>query len=102
VKVYAVWFDMYPGDERSKWPEKVLDDARVVHFWDEGKVVGRWLADQADLPAKDGVSWDMFLLYGPDAQWETDELPAPRITWGRPIFRARRRLRRHMRPLLTD
>src|SRR5262249_44506425 len=44
VRAYAVWFNMFPGDARSKWPSNLLTDARVIHRWDEPKAVGLWYA----------------------------------------------------------
>ena len=42
LRVYAIWFNMFPGDARSKWPPSLLTDHRVIHRWDEGKIVGMW------------------------------------------------------------
>ena len=44
VTVYAVWFAMVDTDERERWQPGLLDDPRVRHYWDEGKVAGRWFA----------------------------------------------------------
>jgi len=40
LRVYAVWFNMYPGDARGKWPAELLTDHRVVHYWDERRLLG--------------------------------------------------------------
>ena len=44
LRAYVIWFNMYPGDERSKWPPNLLTDVRVIHRWDEPKAVGLWYA----------------------------------------------------------
>ena len=46
LKVYAVWFSMYPTDERDNWPSDILTDDRVVHYWDETRSVGRWYMER--------------------------------------------------------
>ena len=47
LRVYAIWFNMFPGDARSKWRSDLLTDSRVTHWWDDGKVVGRWYQEHA-------------------------------------------------------
>jgi hypothetical protein len=39
VKVYAVWYEMYPGDSPDDFPQarKLMPDKRVAHFWDQSK-----------------------------------------------------------------
>jgi len=49
---------------------------------------GRWFASRVD--GVDGISWDFYYLYGPDAIWET--VPAPLVgtggdhLWGTLLF----------------
>ena len=79
VRVYAIWFDMYPGDARAEWPSDLLTDARVTHRWDEGKVVGTFFGKNKarlqprlspDSSGMDGeILWDAYLLYGASARW---------------------------------
>lgn len=101
LRVYAVWFSMYPTDRRENWPPDVLTDHRITHWWDEEKAVGRWYMQrtpdmQAALaPGSSGfagdVLWDAYIVYGPDATWETG--PAHLRRWGRTILRTRDELR---------
>ena len=84
-------------DSRSRWPEHVLADPRVLHFWDEGKVVGRWY-EQKVTHRGDEVEWDAFFLYGPEASW--DAKPPLVVTWGRTILSAKERLREAFHQLL--
>ena len=109
LRVYAVWFNMFPTDLRERWPADALTDRRVVHWWDEEKRVGRWYAQQMDdikdrlAPgARDAggtILWDAYLVYGPDARW--DETPSGLRRWGRPIFATRESLEEEVGRLLT-
>lgn len=107
IRVYAIWFNMYPGDARSQWPPELLTDARVVHRWDEEKIVGRWygqrtaairgqLAPTSNWTGE--ILWDSYLLYGSDARWE--DTPTDLIHWGRTIVAARETLRTDAMTLL--
>jgi hypothetical protein len=98
VRAYAVWFNMYPGDARSKWPPNLLTDPRVTHRWDEPKAVGQWYAPltssiRAELaPGSSwrdgGILWDAYLLYGTNAKW-SDTPATGLIHWGRTIVAGR-------------
>jgi hypothetical protein len=99
LRVLVVWFSMLPGDGRSVVDLRLLGDPRVTNLWDEQQAVGRWFA--AHLPSSRGteirpVSWDVYLLYGPDARW--DPTPGPLLSMGRPVIDARDRLRRALAP----
>jgi hypothetical protein len=96
IKVYAVWFNMLPSDSRSRWEEELLTDQRVIHLWDEGKILGRFHASRLDYPGE--VMWDAYLLYGSGASWKSD--PPPVISWGYTIVRTRERLQRDLLALL--
>lgn len=96
LRAYAIWFNMFPGDSRAKWPSSLLTDERVTHRWDEPKEVGRWFGERAgDMRPKlsEGSSWsgeilwDSYLLYGAAAQW--DAVPTELIRWGRTIVAGR-------------
>ena len=100
LRVYAVWFNMYPGDERSAWPATLLTDARVIHFWDEQRGVGRVFlsrlvamldrrAPNTLTPAADAM-WDAYYLYQRGDRWN-DSLPLP-VSWGYPIMVTRDQL----------
>lgn len=102
VRVYAVWFNMYPGDARQRWPGTLLTDARVRHFWDGKRAVGQlylqmlpamWPKRSAEtvLPDTDAL-WDAWMLYPRDALW--NEQPADVVSWGSPILRTNEALLR--------
>ncbi|HJZ73720.1 MAG TPA: hypothetical protein VKE51_18390 [Vicinamibacterales bacterium] len=91
--MYAIWFNMYPGDARQRWPHTLLTDARVRHYWDERRAIGQlylqmlptlWESRSAEtvLPDADAL-WDAYMLYRRDAQW-IDQHPNV-VAWGSPI-----------------
>jgi hypothetical protein len=104
VRVYAIWFNMYPGDARDRWLHGLLPDSRVVHFWDETRSIGhlfyrtlpRIAARRAPL-SKDiegNVLWDAYLLYGPAARWDADDKPPDVVSWGSTILLTQETFRR--------
>lgn len=101
VRVYVVWFSMIPTDMRSAWglTSRTISDARVEHYWDDSKAVGRWYAS-VENPTKEnpGVVWDAYYLYGPEARWTTK--PEPLVTSGGTVFGEFEELRKKLVPLL--
>ena len=93
VKVYAIWFNMFPGDERAKWPDDLLTDSRVVNIWDEGKLTGSWYGANVTHKGSEHVEWDAFFLYDAGATW-TEKGPTPLLSWGRTIVAAREKAER--------
>lgn len=89
LEVYAVWFNMFPGDSRSDWPSGLLTDPRVRHFWDESKLVGRWYGENVTSRVKGHVEWDAYFLYPAEGVWR--DVPEP-ISRGRTIVSTRGRL----------
>jgi hypothetical protein len=92
--VYAVWFDMYPGDSREKWPFALLTDSRVVHYWDATRAIGTgYLANLPAIvdrrapetlaPTADAL-WDAYFIYAPSDRWN-DRIPVP-VSWGYPVM----------------
>lgn len=91
---------MLAGDSRSGVDVELLADPRVTHFWDEHRVVGRWLADSAvGEPGYSGVVWDAYYVFGPDASW--NERPAPLAGFGAPVIAEKESLEAALRPLLV-
>ena len=92
VNVYAVWYEMYPGDSPDDFSGAgtLLPDKRVVHYWDQPKDVGRWFYGLTPTNTKGDVEWDAFYFYGKDSVW-TDK-PTELLTWGRTILKDRRKL----------
>ena len=84
-------------DSRDRWNGLTMPDLRVTHYWDGGRLVGRWFSAQVD--GSDGVAWDTYYLYGPGAVWET--VPTPLVASGGPIYADRETLEKQVRTLLS-
>ena len=99
VRVYAIWFNMVPGDARQRWRSTLLPDARVSQFWADAQSIGRLMAGALPRLATtrapqsidiDGdVLWDAYLIYGPDVRWDGDQAPPGVISWGSTILLTR-------------
>jgi hypothetical protein len=96
LSVYAIWLRMLVGDSSDEWDETAMPDARVMHFWDGELEVAQWFAKKVD--GYEGVAWDVYYLYGPDATWET--IPAPLVDSGGTIYRERQALKMQISTLL--
>jgi hypothetical protein len=92
VKVYAIWYEMYPGDSPDDLAEarKLLPDKRAVHYWDQPKDVGRWFYGLVPTNTRGTIEWDAFYLYDRDSVWTAR--PTELLTWGRTILKDRRKL----------
>ena len=90
LRVYTVWQPILLTDFRFARSESLLDDPRVVHLWDRNKAVGRWFAryrgPQGNCFIDQDVAWDLFYLFGPEAQWR--ESPGPLEVCGGPVIEA--------------
>ena len=109
LHVYAVWFNMYPGDARERWPSTLLTDRRVVSYWDPARATGtRYLMSlplimarraPATLPPSADAMWDAYFVYAPGNRWQ-DPVPVP-ISWGYPIMATRDQLLDAVKKLTT-
>ncbi len=103
LSVYAISFHMLPSDHLAKrlvWPDDLMGDPRVTHYWDEKRLVGRWYEKEVTRRSARGqrVEWDAYFLYGPEAFW--DQEPPEHVSWGRQIIRSLEKLRRHLEELI--
>jgi hypothetical protein len=98
LRVYAVWLPMLWGDARGMWNGNTMADPRVTHFWDGDTVAGQWFAKQVD--GYEGISWDAYYLYGPNATWES--VPSPLIASGGTIYDERQALKTQLEILLKQ
>lgn len=94
LRVYAVWYNMIFTDAIRRWPEKLMTDPRVIHFWDDQKILGRWfgrhpeyLKHEGQAPISDRVYWDAYLLYAGDSRWI--DKPDHLVSWGGTIVSRR-------------
>jgi hypothetical protein len=96
MRVYAVWIPLPVSMTRDAWDAANLSDVRVRQFWDLDLVTSRWFASQVD--GYDGISWDFYYLYGPDATWGT--IPSPLAGTGGTIYAERFSLEKQVLSLL--
>ena len=73
-----------------------MPDPRVMHFWDGELQTGQWFAKNVD--GYDGVAWDIYYLFGPDAVWES--IPSPFVGSGQTIYAERQQLLEQIGPML--
>jgi hypothetical protein len=100
LRVYAVWLP-FLGATRAAADvsERVLPDARVVHYWDDAAETSDWFAENVEkIDAK--AWWDVYYLYGPDAKWE--DVPGPLVASGGTIIGRSSELKEAITPLLKD
>lgn len=91
IRVYAVWFAMFPGDDRGDWRPDVLGDLRVIHLWDEEKKAGKFYKEHLNLrDYRAEALWDAYILYDREATWES--VPSEPVSWGYTIVGTRDRL----------
>ncbi len=84
------------SDSREMWNGTNMPDARVMHYWDGEQAVGEWFAREVD--GYEGIAWDVYCLYGPDAIWET--VPSPLAGSGGTIYGEREKLEKQIRTRL--
>lgn len=75
-----------------------MPDPRVTHLWDEECVVSWWFAEHVD--REQGFMWDTYLLYGPQAKWDSNNIPDPIISSGATVLGKRGQLETSIAPLL--
>ncbi len=85
LRIYAVWLNQRSTDARDEIDESILDDPRVVQYWDGEGITGTHFAD-TDLGGLgySGFVYDVFYVFGPDATWA--EEPAPLAASGVPVI----------------
>jgi hypothetical protein len=92
--VYVVWLPVLPLDARFDVAD-VMVDRRVSHFWDNEQLVSDDLGQSLGYQ---GLVWDVFLSYAPDAVWG-ERIPEPLAT-GAPVVDAVGSLEASLRPYL--
>ena len=79
VRAYIVWLPIFGGDfkgEARKFSNS-FRDKRVSYFLDPESETGKlW---ERVLKTERFIAWDVYLLYGPDAEWR--EEPVPPAFW---------------------
>lgn len=98
LRVYAIWLPFLGAtQEAADVSERVLPDARVIHYWDDAAQTSDWFADNVEnIDAK--AWWDVYYLYGPDAEWR--DVPAPLVASGGTVIGRSSELKEAMTPLI--
>lgn len=94
---------MLSGDSRGAIDRTILDDPRVVSFWDPHRVSGTWFGAHpvAGLAGGGGgyVVWDAYYAFRRSASWRTS-LPRGAVAAGSDIIGNTDGLTRSFIPLL--
>lgn len=85
------------SDAREMWNGSNMADPRVMQYWDGEHVIGQWFAKQVD--GYDGIAWDVYYLYGPDATWK--DVPSLLSGSGSTIYGERQTLEMQVSTLLN-
>ncbi len=56
----------------------LLNGPRVSHYWEDSGIIGRHYSETLDIAPV--YAWDVWMIYGPDAEW-TDTLPPAPAFW---------------------
>lgn len=97
LRVYAVWLPFLGGTQQAAdVSRRVLPDPRAVQFWDGAAATSDWFAENVEDSA--APAWDVYYLYGPDAQWR--DVPAPLISSGGTVIGRSPELKKAIIPLL--
>jgi hypothetical protein len=77
VRQLVVWIPMLDSDERPAAVRSgaMFRGAGVAQFWDGGQLLGKEVA--RSVGASPWVAWDVYLFYGPGAEWTGAGLPPP-------------------------
>ena len=95
--MYAVWVPFLAGTRQAAdVSQRVLPDARVVHYWDGAAATSDWFAQNVDHSA--APAWDAYYLYGPAATWS--DVPGPLVSSGGTIIGSTSQLHDTIAPLL--
>ncbi|HEY0783966.1 MAG TPA: hypothetical protein VGE98_16025 [Thermoanaerobaculia bacterium] len=92
LRVYAIWLPLLRGDSREAWEAGPLVDARMGHYWDEGREIGDWFLKNVT-HRKDETEWDSYFFYPAGARLG----PTTAASWGRPVYEVREQLGRAVR-----
>lgn len=97
--VYVIWFNILASDNKGAWDEALMTDPRVQHYWDEGREIGTWYADN-DFFSHGSIAWDIYYLYGRNAVWESE--PEPLLRSGYTVFGNRTNLLNEAKDLASE
>jgi hypothetical protein len=74
---YAVWEPIFKTDDErsSRKAVTLFPDERVKNYWVRTRAVGELF--QPPINLKGEPAWDVYLVYEPGIEWDTDAPPEP-------------------------
>ena len=75
IPLYVLWVPRRGGREKDvPAATRVIADASAHEFWDGNNLLGE---QYKQVLGWRGNAWDVYMVYGPKAQWNTDLPPTP-------------------------
>ena len=75
LRVYVVWVPLRGAQEKHvPRATRTSPDPRGTHYWDGENFLGK---EYQRLLGLAGPAWDVYLLFGADAQWAAGTVPPP-------------------------
>ncbi len=77
LAVYVVWEPIMAtdGEVPARRATSLVPDPRAIHFWTDATDVGE--AFQSALALDGEPAWDVYLLYPPGVEWNSNDAPSP-------------------------
>jgi len=71
LRAYIIWLPILESDDRTAAEKRSGEfaDKRLTYFWDDDRLTGKVWQRVLDIG---GIAWDVYFLYGADAQWEKE------------------------------
>jgi hypothetical protein len=93
---------MLAGDSRAAWDSHVLDDPRVLSFWDGNRISGSWFGGHAvgELGGGGYVVWDAYFAFPKLSRWQA--IPSGVVAAGSDIIDHTAALEDRFIPLLRE
>jgi hypothetical protein len=79
LAIFLVWTPVQPQDNRAAADEarSLLPDARVLHYWDNNRMLSQNYRRVLPLAADCRTAWDVYLLYNRGVKWGEFIPPVP-------------------------
>lgn len=71
LRAYIIFLPILQTDDRGSAKKRASEfaDKRLAYFWDGDRSTGKLWQRVLDL---EGIAWDVYFLYGPEAQWDRE------------------------------
>jgi hypothetical protein len=76
--VIVAWIPMLDSDDRNAAVEmtRTYSDKPIPQLWDSERLLGKEVTRSLGVE-RGNAAWDIYLFYGPDAEWTDAGLPPP-------------------------